>query len=131
MAIRFHCPQCQTHYTVNDRDAGKKSECKVCGVLLEVPTPALAKLAEAPPAAKSTPPPVTLPLVEEAEGSRDRYREPDPEPEPPPRPRRRHPDDYGDRDDHREPERPHFSALAILSIAVWMVTLGATALIGL
>jgi transcription elongation factor Elf1 len=39
MAIRFACPQCRTPYTVNDRDAGKKAECKVCGQRVQVPTP--------------------------------------------------------------------------------------------
>lgn len=39
MAIRFACPVCKTEYTVNDREAGEKSECKVCGQRLEVPKP--------------------------------------------------------------------------------------------
>lgn len=39
MPIRFACPECKTTYTANDRDAGKKSDCKVCGQRLEVPKP--------------------------------------------------------------------------------------------
>src|SRR6478609_12156619 len=39
VAIHFACPECKTAYTVNDRDAGKKSDCKVCGQRLEVPKP--------------------------------------------------------------------------------------------
>jgi hypothetical protein len=37
MSIRFACPVCQTKYAVNDRNAGKKSDCKVCGQRLQVP----------------------------------------------------------------------------------------------
>src|SRR5215218_4585519 len=43
MSIRFACPACKTAYTVNDRDAGKKSECKTCGQRLQVPAPQRAK----------------------------------------------------------------------------------------
>jgi hypothetical protein len=43
MSIRFICPVCQTSYTVNDRFAGKKSDCKVCGQRLQVPAPVRAK----------------------------------------------------------------------------------------
>lgn len=39
MPIRFACPSCRTAYTVNDRDAGKKAECKACGQRLQVPAP--------------------------------------------------------------------------------------------
>src|SRR6476661_8050482 len=39
VAIHFACPECKTPYTVNDRDAGKKSDCKQCGQRLEVPKP--------------------------------------------------------------------------------------------
>jgi hypothetical protein len=37
MSIRFVCPKCGQNYTVNDRDAGKKSDCKMCGQRLQVP----------------------------------------------------------------------------------------------
>jgi hypothetical protein len=40
VSIRFTCPICKTAYTVNDRNAGQKAECKVCGQRLQVPTPA-------------------------------------------------------------------------------------------
>ena len=39
MSITFACPQCKTEYTVNDLDAGKKSDCKACGQRIEVPKP--------------------------------------------------------------------------------------------
>jgi transcription elongation factor Elf1 len=39
MAIRFACPVCKTPYTVDDRDAGKKADCKKCGQRLQVPSP--------------------------------------------------------------------------------------------
>ena len=39
MPITFACPICKTSYTVNDLDAGKKSDCKVCGQRLQVPAP--------------------------------------------------------------------------------------------
>jgi len=37
VSIHFACPVCKTSYTVNDRNAGKKSECKRCGQRLQVP----------------------------------------------------------------------------------------------
>ena len=43
MSIRFTCPVCKTAYMVNDRDAGKKSECKQCGQRLQVPAPQRSK----------------------------------------------------------------------------------------
>jgi transcription elongation factor Elf1 len=43
MSIRFACPVCKTDYTVNDRDAGKKAECKTCGQRLQVPPSQRAK----------------------------------------------------------------------------------------
>jgi hypothetical protein len=39
MSIYFACPVCKTAYTVADRDAGKKSDCKACGQRLQVPSP--------------------------------------------------------------------------------------------
>lgn len=39
MSITFRCPVCSTSYTVNDRNAGKKSACKKCGQRLQVPGP--------------------------------------------------------------------------------------------
>lgn len=39
MSIRFACPVCKTSYTVDDADAGKKSDCKKCGQRLQVPVP--------------------------------------------------------------------------------------------
>ncbi|WP_157369818.1 MJ0042-type zinc finger domain-containing protein [Zavarzinella formosa] len=39
MSIVFACPTCKTQYTVNDQDAGKKSNCKKCGQRLQVPAP--------------------------------------------------------------------------------------------
>jgi uncharacterized paraquat-inducible protein A len=39
MSIRFSCPSCQSIYTVVSEHAGKRTECKVCGQRLEVPTP--------------------------------------------------------------------------------------------
>jgi hypothetical protein len=43
VAIRFACPLCKTTYTVEDRDAGTKSECKTCGQRLQVPAKPPAK----------------------------------------------------------------------------------------
>ena len=59
MAIRFACPACETAYTVNDRDAGKKADCKKCGQRLQVPSPPRLKtvLGEVLPDALSTRPP--------------------------------------------------------------------------
>lgn len=39
MSIRFACPMCKTSYSVDDADAGKKSDCKKCGQRLQVPEP--------------------------------------------------------------------------------------------
>ncbi len=43
MTIRFACPKCKTAYTVNEHNAGKKSDCKVCGQRLQVPAPPRSK----------------------------------------------------------------------------------------
>lgn len=39
MPIHFACPSCKTTYTVDDKHAGKKSNCARCGQRLQVPTP--------------------------------------------------------------------------------------------
>src|SRR5437868_6012934 len=69
MAIRFACPHCRATYTVNDRDAGKKADCKSCGQRLQVPASARRKTilgeeipddysaAPAPPSDLPPPPP--------------------------------------------------------------------------
>jgi predicted Zn finger-like uncharacterized protein len=36
MAIRFACPVCKTAYTVNDKNAGQKTDCTKCGQRLQV-----------------------------------------------------------------------------------------------
>lgn len=43
MSIRFACPVCKTTYTVNEKNAGQKADCKKCGQRLEVPAPLRAK----------------------------------------------------------------------------------------
>jgi predicted Zn finger-like uncharacterized protein len=43
MSIVFTCPGCRARYRVNDRDAGRKSDCKRCGQRLQVPPPRRAK----------------------------------------------------------------------------------------
>jgi predicted Zn finger-like uncharacterized protein len=43
MAIRFSCPSCNTAYTVDDKNAGKKSNCAKCGQVLRVPSPQRSK----------------------------------------------------------------------------------------
>src|SRR4051794_27051102 len=82
MSITFACPKCSQSYTVNDRDAGKKAECKMCGQRLQVPAPArlhttLGSLPDEPASA--------------AEPALEPYRELEPAPEPEPYhiPRRR------------------------------------------
>lgn len=101
MSINFSCPVCKTAYTVNDRDAGRKSSCAKCGQRLQVPaSPAVAPsrhktiLGEtAPPAPPPEPRPPRLPRRK----SRPRPEPesdviPDPDPIPTmglPRPRRR------------------------------------------
>jgi predicted Zn finger-like uncharacterized protein len=47
MAIRFVCPSCQTSYTVDDKNAGKKAKCAKCGEPIDIP---------AAPAGSSEPP---------------------------------------------------------------------------
>jgi hypothetical protein len=81
VAIRFACPKCKTPYTVNDRDAGKKSECKVCGQRLQVPAPVRAKtvLGEVIPAHRS--PPIVPPP---RPAKPPKVEQPEPEDEPPP-----------------------------------------------
>jgi ribosomal protein S27E len=37
MSIRIRCPNCQQEYTVNDLNAGKRTECKVCRQQMRVP----------------------------------------------------------------------------------------------
>jgi hypothetical protein len=60
MPIRFACPQCQAAYRVNDRCAGRATECKVCGRRLQVPkSPSPASVAAAPP--RPEPPPLDSP----------------------------------------------------------------------
>jgi predicted Zn finger-like uncharacterized protein len=39
MAIQFSCPSCHTPYTVDDKNAGKKSNCAKCGQRIQVPAP--------------------------------------------------------------------------------------------
>jgi len=65
VSIRFASPVCQTTYVVQNRDAGKKSDCKTCGQRLQVPVP---------PPSKTVLGEVVLPTV--------------PAPPPSPRPRR-------------------------------------------
>ena len=67
MAIRFACPVCAAEYTVNDRFAGKKSDCKVCGQRLQVPNPnrartVLGKLVGPPPEPSPPPAPEPAPI---------------------------------------------------------------------
>jgi predicted Zn finger-like uncharacterized protein len=38
VSIHFACPSCKTTYTVDDKHAGKKSNCAKCGQRLQVPT---------------------------------------------------------------------------------------------
>lgn len=80
MPIRFACPVCQTSYTVNDRCAGKKSECKACGQRLQVPAPQRLRTVlgeELPPAAPPAPEPASVPQAHPAGG------DPSPSDEPP------------------------------------------------
>lgn len=37
MSIRFTCPSCQTAYTVDDKNAGKKAKCAKCGETIDIP----------------------------------------------------------------------------------------------
>jgi hypothetical protein len=89
VAIKFACPICKTPYTVNDRDAGKKADCKVCGQRLQVPASARRKTvlgeeladdypAAAPPPADDPPPADPSPAESYYEPSRERYDEPPP-----------------------------------------------------
>lgn len=38
MPIQFVCPSCRTSYSVENQDAGRKVECKVCGQRVQVPS---------------------------------------------------------------------------------------------
>jgi DNA-directed RNA polymerase subunit RPC12/RpoP len=92
MAIIFACPTCKASYTVNDRSAGEKIDCKTCGQRVQVPSPPRNRtvLGESVEPTAATVPIDPLP------------------PEPPPRPRRAEPEpdperyrSSRDRDDYR------------------------------
>jgi hypothetical protein len=96
VAIHFACPNCKTTYTVNDRDAGNKWDCKTCGQRLEVPKPPVRLktvlgdyiAAEGPPPESSPAPeavPRPVPPTRDEEPARndeagDRYEAPPPRP---------------------------------------------------
>jgi len=54
MSISFTCPSCQSQYTVNNDDAGKKSNCKKCGQRLQVPAPPKATIQFGCPTCKTS-----------------------------------------------------------------------------
>src|SRR5262249_31906966 len=59
MPIHFACSVCKATYTVNNRNAGQKADCKVCGQRLQVPAPKRLKtvLVEEVPFEPPSPPP--------------------------------------------------------------------------
>jgi predicted Zn finger-like uncharacterized protein len=83
VSIRFACPTCKTQYTVNDRDAGKKAECKTCGQRVQVPAPVRSKtvLGDALPPDRPRPKVSQLPVARPSH-----IEQPKPEPEDDPTP---------------------------------------------
>jgi hypothetical protein len=73
MSIRIRCPNSQQEYTVNDLNAGKRAECKVCGQQMRVPAAGRAE-PESIPVSVPIPTPRNEPTAE-------RFRDHEPEPE--------------------------------------------------
>jgi hypothetical protein len=119
VAIKFACPICKTPYTVNDRDAGKKADCKVCGQRLQVRASTRRKTVlgeeladDYPPA----PPPADDPIPADPPPQAESYYEP---------PRERYDDD--------PPPRSGMSAghigVLIFSVAALLFAVGVVAVI--